>query len=38
MTGKEKESISIAGRKTAERLSDYNVAKTYIEAVENARN
>lgn len=34
MTGKEKESISIAGRKTAERLSDFNVAKSYIESVE----
>lgn len=34
----DKERISNAARKTAERLSDYNVAKTYIEAVENSRN
>lgn len=33
----EKERISKAARKTAERLSDYNVAKMYIDAVENSR-
>ena len=30
-----KECISVAARKTAEKLSDYNVAKNYIEAVMN---
>ena len=33
----EKKRISEAGRKTAEALSDYNVAKTYIEAVETCK-
>lgn len=33
MSKAEKERISVAARKTAEDLSDYNVAKNYIEAV-----
>ena len=37
MTATEKKQISDAGRKTAEEMSDYNVAKAYIEAVENSR-
>ena len=35
LTGKEKQRISENARKTAEELSDYNVAKNYIEAVMN---
>ena len=34
MSASDKKRISDAGRKTAEEMSDYNVAKTYIEAVE----
>lgn len=37
MTADEKKRISDAGRITAKELSDYNVAKTYIEAVENCK-
>ncbi len=37
MPATEKKRISDAGRKTAEEMSDYNVAMTYIEAVENSR-
>ena len=37
MTATEKKRISDAGRKTAEAMSDFNVAKTYIEAVENCK-
>ena len=35
LTAEEKQQISINARKTAERLSDFNVAKTYIENVLN---
>lgn len=37
MSASEKKAISEKARATAIALSDYNVAKTYIEAVENAR-
>lgn len=37
MSADEKTVISQNARETAKRLSDYNVAKTYIEAVENSR-
>lgn len=37
MSADEKAAISQKARETAKRLSDYNVAKTYIEAVENSR-
>lgn len=37
LSAEEKNSISQKARETATRLSDYNVAKTYIEAVENSR-
>lgn len=37
LSAEEKNAISQKARETAVRLSDYNVAKTYIDAVENAR-
>lgn len=36
MTAEERRSISVKAKETAARLSDYNVAKNYIEAVMNA--